>query len=341
MKTLLTTEDMKNIIDTAFNGNLWISRLSKGEIPYENENDEQILIVNEETGEQNSVSMAEYLNIKFYDWKYRVSENDGQYLAVFDNFISSINVSLDKAYALVEFTGEEAIASQDFDSATDNGVITFEIQSNKIKNFDYYARKIRNSFLGVPQTITNKNGEELTAFITIGIPTYSEEPSNSPLGETIIGNIGFTISYVNSALTYSDFEFSLSFDNVNFYTIPLIKLTWKEIFSSEAVPKANRPDMTGFINTLRSCTKTLAFYDYKASPFSKQLKRTFFELSAIKVNNTETIRKSVNIPIWLKVLDKEDNITYTYKDVIVDMERVFINNDFNTASITLRGWGKL
>ena len=49
---------------------------------------------------------------------------------------------MNEAYALVEITDEEVTVSQDIDSSTKTGNITFLIQTDKVKNLDYYVSKL-------------------------------------------------------------------------------------------------------------------------------------------------------------------------------------------------------
>lgn len=336
MRTIFTTEDMKNILDSAFNGNNATVEASNGAVEYENPNDEKIAEINAFTGETEEVYLARSLDIKFYAWKERVVEEERQ--GVFDKWVDSLDFSINKTYALVEFLSEDAVASGDIQSATDTGMATFLIQTNKIKLFDYYVRKVRNAFLGVPQTITNAFGDELTAFIKIGLPTYTEEPSQTQFGECLTCTVGFTVTYLQSAGSYADYKFELSLNGTDFSQIVLTQLTWQEIGTPQSVARANRPDIAGFVVTANSSVKSLAFFDFKTG-IAKQLSKLFFERSAIKKNGVATERKSVNVPVWLRVTDDDGDI-YEYKDVITQMEKVFKNTDFTVSSITLRGGGK-
>ena len=60
---------------------------------------------------------------------------------------------MNESYGLVEKIDEEVTASQDIDSSIITGKVTFLIQTDKVKNLDYYVTKIRNKYLGVPQDI--------------------------------------------------------------------------------------------------------------------------------------------------------------------------------------------
>ena len=45
MRTIFTAEDVKNIIETIFNGNLRQFLISKGDIAYNNPNSEKMLLI--------------------------------------------------------------------------------------------------------------------------------------------------------------------------------------------------------------------------------------------------------------------------------------------------------
>ena len=275
MRTNFTVEDLKNIINTIFNGNLWESKYSNGQIAYNNPSSEDVVLIDEDTGERTETDLAKYLNIKFYNWKQRlVEKGDGglsqQPLSVFEDWVESLNLSMNEAYALVERIDEEITASQDIDSAVITGKVTFLIQTNKVKNLDYYVTKIRNAYVGVPQDIQNSYGDIVKAFVMIGALTYDQEPFTIQLGECLICSFNFRISYLNNALTYNDTEIAISLNGDDTYdasgdvvgtskylTMPLTKASFQNIFTSKPLPTAERPDLTGFVATALSTAKTL------------------------------------------------------------------------------------
>lgn len=355
MRTNFTIEDMKNIIDNIFNGNLWQSKVSLGEIPYNNPNSEKILFIDEDDGTTTEKDLAEYLNIRFYNWKQRLVEktNDGygSPLSVFEDWVQSLNFSMDEAYALVERIDEEITASQDIDSATYMGKVTFLIQTDKIKNLDYYITKVRNTFVGVPQEIQNSYGDIVKAFIMIGALTYDEEPFTMQLGECIVASINFRISYLNNALTYSDTEIEVSLDGDDDYDesgnivggtkylkMPITKATFQNIFASNPIPTSARPDQTGFIATSISTAKTFSFFDFNKE-LTMRFNDLFWSCSAYRINGVVQLPKDVNIPVFIRV--KSNGKSYVFKDMIDNMQKNLTNNDFNISSITVKGWGKL
>lgn len=356
MRTIFTIEDIKDIVEQIFNGNLKEYKLSKGSIPYENPNSEKVLLIDEDDGTSQEVDIAEYLNVKFYNWKERLvsKENDGvdsnPSLSVFEAWVQSLNFSMNEAYALVEKIDEEVTASQDIDSSTIIGKVTFLIQTDKIKNLDYYVTKIRNNFLGVPQDIQNSYGDKIKSFIMLGALSYDQEPFTSQLGECVVVSLNFRLSYLADALTYSDTEILISLDGDDEYdengnvqgttkylTMPITKASFQNIFGTNAVPTSSRPDLTGFIANSISNAKTLTFFDFNKD-LTMRFNDLFWRCSAIRVDGVLKAVEDVNIPVYIKV--KSNNHFYIYKDVIENMQKSLTNNDFNISSISLKGWGK-
>ena len=352
MRTLFTSYDIKEIVKRIFNGNLELHRASNSTIAYENANSEKILLIDED-GEQTEKDIAEYLNIKFYSWKNRLIEkgSDTETLTLYDDWIQSLNLSMNESYSLVELIDEEVTASQDIDSATKIGRITFIIQTDKISNLDYYISKIRNHYLGNPQDIQNSYGDIIKAYITLGTLVYDEEPSTIQLGECVKVSCNFRITYLNNALSYNDTEIAISLDGddtydengdvvgtSNYLTMPITKLTWQNIFTTRALPTAERPDLTGYLATALSNVKTLSFYDFNKE-LSMKFNDLFWRCSCFRYDGILETQKDVNIPIYVRI--KSNNHYYVFKDVIDQMQKTITNNDFNISSITLKGWGKI
>jgi len=345
-RTLFTTTDIRNIISNIFNGNLEASRKNPS-ITYSNPNSEKILLVADDE-EQKELDLAQYLNIKFYTWKNRVVSKNDDYeqppLSNLESWVNSLNYSMNESYALVETTGNEATASQDIDSATISGRITFIIQTNKVNNLDYYVAKIRNNFLGVPQDIQNSYGDIIKAYINFNILTYDSEPMTIQYGECVSVSLKFKIAYLTEALNYNDTPMYLSLDSgVNYYQIPYIKTTWQNIFIGQSLPTQGIPNRTGLVNSSMAQVKTLAFYDFN-KVLTMAINDLFWRVGAYaKKEATDTTpvvlsAQSVNIPVYIKVVS--NGVEYYYRDVIKSMQKDITNSDFNVSSITLQGFAK-
>lgn len=336
MRTNFNTEDIKNIIEQIFNGNLRAYKASNGSILYNNPNSEEISLIDDVDGTRANSDLAEYLNIHFYNWKERLAESVNH--GGIESWVLSLNNSLNESYALVEKVDEEVTPSQDIDSATITGRITFLVQADKVKNLDYYVSKIRNKLLGVPQDIQNAFGDVIKAYIMVGSLNYEQEPVTTQFGEMLVVVSNFRISYLSDAQTWGDTKVEISLDNGETYMeMPITKITRQNIFTLNPLPTATRPDLTGFVATSLSTAMTLTFYDFNKE-LTQSLNRLFYSLPATVVNDTPTEIKDVNIPVYFRFTVGED--TYVYKEVIDNMQKVLTNNDFNISSITTKGWGK-
>lgn len=319
MRTLFTTYDIKNIFKNIFTTN---DKLSL----YDNSNNFL-----------KDITISDYLNIDFYAWKNRLVEVDGSNVATYEEWLESLNYSLDKAYGLVEVLDSSVTPSQDIDSATLSGKITFLIQTNKLANLDYFVTKLRNEYLGNPQEVINGNGDKLTAYIGIGIILYDTEPEMTNVGETCVVSLNFSFTYLNNALNYSDTTIKFSSDDSTYYEIPLTKATFQNIPTSTSVPKMGRPDLTGVITSSWTKVCTFSFFDFNKD-FTKWLNTKFWTISANSIDNVSTTTQEVNIVVWLKITS--DGHTYKYKMKLDNLEKVVSNGDFNICSMVLKTWGK-
>lgn len=363
MKTILSNEDVKNIFENIFNGNLKQNIASGGAIPYANPNSENIIFTDEAGNQTSTADLAQYLNVEFYAWKKRLIHEPNAFGAFneeygyFEEWVQSLNFSLNKAYALVEITDKDIVASPDIDSAEIVGRVSFLVQSNKIKNLDYYVNKLQCAYAGHPQEIQNSYGDDLTAFIVFGALDYEQEPIQTPLGECVVVFFDFRISYIQKARTYSDMEILLSFtgdDIVNsngevvdingnttatkYKKIALTNASFVAQFINTALPTATRPDLTGAIASGVSNSITLTFYDFDSEAVN-EFNALFWAMGAYKIDNVATTRREVNVPMYVKV--KTAGQEFIYKCLIDNMQKALVNNDFNVCSISLKTWGKI
>lgn len=368
MRTVFTLEDAKWLVEQIYNGNLAEYRTKKGAVAYDNPNSENILVKDEYGQSLGEKDLAQYLNLHFYTWRDRVAESGEGKLLALDNadnvekWLKSLKGSMNDAYALVEATNETSVPSQDIDSAEFTGRVTIIIQADKVANLDYYARKIRNKYLGVPQPYQTANGDQLIMKLNIGIILYEGEPTETQLGETVTVSFNFTVKYINAASCYEDyeFEFALGEDpdtavnpDLPWAKLPLTEAKLTSVFTFGAVPYARRADNTGGINSAISNNWTLSFFDFK-SPFVDKLNRFFYALGAseFKLDEEEATwenveRADLNIPLYVKLkvpysysydgTPEESKEIYKYEYIISDIRKQITNGDFTVTVLTLRG----
>lgn len=353
-RTNFTSQDISNIVENMFNGNLKEFIDSGETIEYVNENSEEILFKNLNNGEERTQDLAKYLNINFYSWKQRLVEQQttmDKDLTIFESWLNSLNISMNESYALVEIINNEATPSQDIDNATIDGKITFVIQTNKIHNLEYYVGKLKNKYMGLPVKMQNAYGQTIKAYVLIGSLIYEEEPTTLQFGECILASCGFRITYLADADTYNDMEILFSFDGDDEYydnglikgktkylSVPLTKATWQTIFQTNPVPRQNRPDIVGVVASSVACVKTFSFYDFNKT-LIKKINEVFWKCGAYRINGKLTERQDINIPVFVKIVF--DGNSYVFEDVIDNMEKVITNSDYNITSLTLKGWGKV
>lgn len=349
MRTNFTLEDVKRLVETIYNGNMAKSRASGGTIPYENENSEVIALFDEYHRPLGEKDLAEYLNLHFYTWRNRVVDSGAGKTAPFDAWVESLNGSMNDAYALVEITNTTAVASQDIDSAQITGRVTIVIQANKVANLDYYATKIHNKYLGIPQEIENSFGDKLTAYLNMGIILYDGEPETMQLGECVTVSFNFTINYITAAYSYADTDISFAIGEdpdelvdpeYEYEKLPLTKASIVSSMTYSAVPYMLRPDNSGVINTAQSGTWTLMFVDFKQK-LIQRLDEFCWKCCAIKYSEDDGATwndisvMELNIPIYAKV-KIPDSPVYKYAFIITEARKELVNGDFTICTLTLR-----
>lgn len=343
MRTLFSTTDLKEIIDTIFNGNKTQHILSNGTIPYDNPNSETIILKNEDGEVIGEVDLAEYLNVKFYTWKHRTEPIDTEASGgtLFSSWADSLDLSLNQAHCLIEKLDEEFTPSQDIDSALYTGRATFIIQADKVPNLDYYISKLKKNYIGNPQEIQNSYGNIDKTFIVLGCLEFEQEPFATQYGECVIASMNFTINYLANALTYSDMRFQLSFDGDTesaYNDITLTRATIQNIFSVAPLIMQERPDLMGYVADSLTNVCNISFFDFD-KPLNNRFNQLFWGSGCYSHNGVISETKDVNIPVYLKVTINGDS--YVYKYIIVNMQKDITNNEFNINSLSLKNWGKI
>ncbi len=345
MRTVFSAEDIKNIIERVYNGNL--AEANNADFVYDNPCSETINITYEDTGETAEADLAQHLNIVFYTWRQRVLDNKKMPLAYSRDWATTISSPAPITYALVEMTDEEVTASQDIDNATKIGRITFLVAEDKASTLDYYITKVRSSFLGAPVELQNAKGDILDAYLVMGIPLYTEEPAETPIGKMLKITVNFKLSYLAQASTYSDIEVALCLDDTiidesdnivgEFLTMPITNMTWQSVQTSTSMPINNNPAVMASMGSALSLVKSMTFYDFN-NDLTNAINKIMWSHGATYVDGvaitSETSSQQLNKIVWLRI--KVDGSTYIYKDFMDKIVKNITNNDFTTTTISLK-----
>ena len=327
MRAFFSNEDMANLIKDIFNQNTFT-----------------VDLVDEVTQTRTESDIVSYLGINFATWwehvQTAVEDDMDRGMGIRESWKRSIEKSIGKSFALIEQLDEETITAQDFSGATISGRVTFLIDANKISNLEYYLRYLKSKYTGNPINKSTFDGTQIIGYLTLGILTYDQGPAQYQNGESIVATINWKFNYLQVAGVYSDTKLEISLEgnvDAKYKEMPMIKITWQNMFTKEAVPTAARPDLAGMIVTAISLGTTISYYDWNDSVAS-ELNELFWDLNAIEIDGTPQPVRDVNIPVYLRIT--KGTKKRVYKCVITDLQKVLVNNEFNISSITLNGWGK-
>lgn len=332
-KTILKTYDLLNIINQLF----------------DNDNS-QIQIIDEYANTTKTVKTTDFLNIKFFDYKYDIKDHnlleteDGFQFPNLDNWLNSMGDNT-KTYALVELINQEITSSVDIDMGSATAKITFLINQDKLYVLEDLANRLQREIIGVRNQLYNAEQNLLTCYYNILNFTYENEPITTALGRCIIASMEFNVAYLTSATTYKDLDITLSLDNTNYYDLLFNELKQDISFTGKANLMYNNPHASGTINTAVSYIQTFTFWAYNKERFIVDLKYKAKKL----VDDNALIIGTINIPVWVK-----ENVDYyntndnaydteeiTTKMVLVDFTISVKNSDFVVCSITLNRFGKV
>jgi hypothetical protein len=197
-------------------------------------------------------------------------------------------------------------------------------------------KKIRNNYVGVPQDLVNANGDIVSAFFLFGIMIYDEEPMQTPIGESIVCSLNYSISYLNNANSYNSMKIEISLDGETYESVLLSSATFKVISANKVQPKAQRPDLVGSISSGLSSEKTFTFFDYKMSLYNA-LSSKFWTLCAVRKNGESLETQDVNIPIYIRVYpDKTTSDYYDFDDIVDIWTCNIYNGDFNVINLSTK-----
>lgn len=272
-------------------------------------------------------SITDALNIEYYAFKRRIKSAD--------DYLASMEKSLNQAYCLCELLQAKRLYSKDIDHAIIDGRLTVWLQTEKIKLLEAFVEECNSICCGEICEVPVGN-ETRNMLIEFGAPQIINIQSASEIGESAILTIAVKMELAPSLLSYSDYKIELSFDNgENYSTVPFTSWTYTYNTSQVPIPVANKSD-SGFINVSQSNSISLNLYEFN-KPLTQELRKIALRCNAIG-ESTE-----LNVPIYLRMtvgVDDEAEI-YTYKVLAKTITINGTNTTFNTMAVVFAPEGGL
>ena len=333
-KTHITAYDMKEMFKDIYNA-----------LEYD------IILKNENTGEQKKVYINEYLLTDFYTYSLDLRDNkdiedytfngNGFNFPNFDEWVNSRGTS-SASYGQVELEGIEVVASEDIDMGSATSRITFIMPMEKADVFESHISKIRLLVAGHRYSFINAENETISFYATIGELQYEQEPFDTPIGKCVIINVTFGIAYMQDAFSSNLSDIEISLNGTDYEHLYYNQLTDSIIFNGKSNLIQNKPYAGASIQSSVSYSITITYWIYILDNVQLELNR---KLKSI-VNDTEAYSDTINIPMWIreKVPYFDDGTykeqTITTKMVVANYTTNIKNSDFINVSLVLNRYRK-
>ncbi len=268
------------------------------------------------------------LNLEFYSFKRRVKSAE--------DYLESIEKSLDQAYCLCELIRTQRLYSRDIDHLIIEGRLTVWIQTAKIKLLEALIEECNMAYCG--EVCEIEIGEfKRNMLVEFNVLQPQNVQSTSEIGEAAILSIAVKMELAPSISSYDDYKIELSFDGGETYLIaPYTSWTYAYNASQVALPLANQAD-SGFINVSRSNSLSLSLYEFN-KPLSNKL-RTI----ALRCNSEGQTAEDLNKTIYIRITIGADETAemYIYKVLPKTITINSVNTTFNTMSVLFAPRGGL
>ena len=315
-----------------------------------------IVLIDEDTGENKSMEINDYLRTDFYTYYYDTRQNNnfddlngnGFNFPNYDTWLNSRG-STSTSYGQVELSGLEVVASEDIDMGSATAKITFVMPYEKIDILDAHINKLRLFVAGVRNTFVNADNDTISFYASLGELQYDAEPYNTPLGKCILASLTFNIAFMQDAVSSNQSEVEISLDGTNYDHLYYNQMTQNIIFNGKPNLMQNKPYASGTIISSASYTMTISYWIYIQDNVQLALNNKIMSV----VNDNETYTDLVNIPIWVKETIKcyEPNYldpsirelinkTIKTKMVVANYTINKKNSDFINVSLVLNRYGK-
>lgn len=277
--------------------------------------------IEDELSPYNGKTVNDVLNVEYYTFKHRLHSAE--------DYIASINKSLNQAYCLCELTNVERQYSKDLDSLTVSGKLTFWLQSAKIKLLETFIEECDRLLCGerIELKMGENSSERRRAALFFGNVISVSSDVHSEIGESQICEVGFTMVVSPDIIGYDDYKVELKTAESAYVALPVVSLNIAANMTNKAVPMLSNANSTGMINLSKVRVFNLVFYGFKSAVVDK-----LSEVLLGKTDNNESFR--------LK-LTRGDS-SHEYETVVSDISSQLENGTtYEVFSLSLAERGKV
>lgn len=271
-------------------------------------------------------TIMDVLNIEFYTFKQRLHSAE--------DYIASINTSLNQSYCLCSLENIERKYSKDIDNVTVYGKLTFWLQSSKIKLLESFIEECDRLLCGERINFT-VDKEKRRAAVFFGNVISVSSDVHSEIGESQICEVGFTMVVSPDIIGYDDYTVELTTGSEEYERLPVVSLNIAANMTNKAVPRINAAGSTGMINLSKVRVFNLVFYGFNGKTVNK-----LSEVLLGKAGNNQPSESDNNETFYLRLT--RNGTQHDYETVISDISSQLENDTgYEVFSLSLAERGKV
>lgn len=332
-KTNITAYDMQELFKTIFT-----------------ENDYDLIIFNENTKQENTIKISEYLETQFYTYVKDLRDDEyeedgyGFNFPNFDEWVNSRGTS-QTLYAHVELSNLDIVASEDIDMGGATANITFVCPIDKADILESHLSKIRLNTLGKRYEMVNSDGLFVTYYNELGELKYNDY-IDTPFGKCVNVDISFGINFIQGGYTSNQSNIEISLNGVDYEKMLYNQSTDTMMFTNKPNIMFNKPYASGIVNSSVSYNRTFTYWIFTRD--NLQLKLNSMLKKLIDDNYVYTEIDTINIPVWIReripTYDDDGILTTETITTLMTVANYTVNqknSDFVNVSLSLARYGKV
>lgn len=260
--------------------------------------------------------LTDILNLEYYSFKKKAGSTKSVVEEMVDSnpglSVGKLDV-LKRSFCFVSIENLERLFSQDIDEFTVDGVLTFWIQTEKIKLLEELIENaaIETCGLRIPTKI---DGKERSVMVIFG-NVKSEDIQATEIGESCV--VPLTVSLIVKPNVYSYSDYKIDFlmvkeDGVSteYVNLPIKTFSFTSAMVNRSLPRANAASTNDTINLSNTTNFAITFDGIK----NNQIVEMFAKDSLSRASNLEESKKEiVNKVYTMRVTRGSESYIYSVK----------------------------